>query len=101
MQKAYSLSIEEQTEVSQLENEQRNLLAQLGAISIDKKRIKKALPANEEKQRALLRKIVERHGVTQYTAARLQSGNLVVEVPDEAVEVIPPGKANGAAHVEA
>ena len=101
MQKAFSLNQDEQQQAAQLEGEHRDLLAQLGAISLDRKRIKKALPANEEKQRGLLRRVIDRHGVEQYTAARLQGTNLVVEIPDAppALPAPPPidGHVNGAA----
>ena len=84
MQRAYSLQPNEQQEAAALEAEHRNLLAQYGALMIDKARIKKALPASEEKQRQLLRRCLERHGVTQFNAARMDGMNILVDLPDEA-----------------
>lgn len=98
MQRAYSLQPNEQQEAAALEQEHRNLLAQYGALMIDKARIRKALPASEEKQRALLRRCLERHGVTQFNAARMDGPNILVELPD-APEALTPPPAIPEAHV--
>lgn len=104
MQKAFSLQQAELQEAAQLENEHKNLLAQYGALEIDRKRIKKAIPAAEEKQRALLRRILANHGITSFNAAKLDGMNILVDVPEGAPEapvvMMPPKRVNGEAAQE-
>jgi hypothetical protein len=99
MQKAFSLQPDEQRQASQLEDEQRTLLAQFGSIELQRKAIRKRLPQIEEQQRTLVRNVVQRVGVTQFTAARLEQGNLLVDIPNapeiQVEEQQPLGKTNG------
>jgi hypothetical protein len=99
MQKAYSLQPEEIRQAQQLQNEQRDLLAQLGSMSLEKKRISKRIPQIEEDQRKLVRSAVARVGVDQFSAARIDGSNLILEVPDQAAPA-PPGASDqqSAAH---
>jgi len=98
MQKAYSLQPEEIRQAKQLEEEQRNLLAQLGSMSLQKKQITKRLPQIEEEQRRMIRGVVERCGVSQYNFARVDGSNLVVEVPDQPPPPMENSKPESAAH---
>lgn len=97
MQKAYSLQPDEQRQVVQLEDEHRTLLAQYGALEIDRRRIRKRLPQIEEQQRALVRTVVGRLGVTQFNAARLEGPNLILDVPGDPQPQPQVIRTNGAA----
>jgi hypothetical protein len=83
MQKAFSLQPEEIRQTKQLEEEQRNLLAQFGAIEIQRKQIRKRLPQIEEEQRKLVRNVTQRVGIEQFNAARIDGGNLLLDLPDQ------------------
>jgi len=99
MQKAFSLQPEEIRQARALEDEQRNLLAQLGSMSLQKKQITKRLPQIEEEQRKFLRSAVARVGVEQFNAARIEGPNLLVDIPDQ--PAAPPtgdGSQQSAAH---
>jgi hypothetical protein len=100
MQKAFSLQPEEAQHARQLEEEQRNLLAQLGSMTLQKKAINKRLPQIEEEQRKLVRSAVGRCGVEQFSAARIDGTNLLIEIPDAPPAPLMPidgGKPNGSA----
>jgi DNA anti-recombination protein RmuC len=105
MQKAFSLQPEETQHAKQLEEEQRNLLAQLGSMGLQKKAINKRLPQIEEEQRKLVRGVVSRVGVEQFSAARIDGTNLLIEIPDAPAPAPAPalpvpidgGKPNGSA----
>jgi len=102
MQRAFSLQPEEHKQVQALETEQRNLLAQLGQMSLEKKRITKRLPQIEEAQRGLVRTVVQRVGVEVFNAARIDGANLLLDIPDAplAPPAPPDGKPNGSAALE-
>lgn len=104
MQKAFSLQPEEYQATRQLEEEQRSLLAQLGAMTLDKKRIRKRLPQIEEEQRKLVRGVVQRCNVQQFNAARIDGNNLLLDLPDAppppTAPAIDGGKPNGAPALE-
>lgn len=95
MQKSFSLQHDEQRDAMGFEDEQRNLLAQLGSMSLQKKAIMKRLPEIEEEQRKLVRRVVARVGVEQFSAARIANGNVLVDVPDE-LPIPSAQKVNGA-----
>jgi hypothetical protein len=99
MQKAYSLQPDEVRQAKQLEDEQRQLLAQYGSLELQRKAIKKRLPQIEEQQRGIVRNAIGRIGVTQFSAARIDGTNLLVEVPDETPAAAPVASehVNGAA----
>jgi hypothetical protein len=99
MQKAYNLQPDELRQVKQLEEEQRQLLAQYGSLELQRKAIKKRLPQIEEQQRGIVRNAVQRLGVTQFNAARIDGSNIVVDVPDGTPMAVAPAAehVNGAA----
>src|SRR5215467_4368803 len=105
MQKAYSLQPDEMRQASQLEEEQKTLLARYGALEIDRKNIRKRLPQIEEQQRGLIRNIVQRLGIQQFNAARVDGNNVIVDTPDQPALVPPaadvvPLRTNGSIDVQ-
>lgn len=101
MTKAFSLQPEEQRMAKGLEEEQRNLLAQLGSISLQKKNIKKRLPQIEDEQRKLVRGVVARVGVDQFNAARIDGNNLILDIPEgmptpQPIDLAPPPNGHAA-----
>ena len=58
MQKAFSLQQNEMQQASQLDEERRNLLADYGAIELNRERIRNRLPQVEQAQRELVQRAV-------------------------------------------
>ena len=83
MQRAYSLKPQEQQQAYQLEEQQKNLMARYGAITLERAAIRKQIPLLEEQQRTLLRSLLAAHNVSEFQAARIEGGNLMVQMPDE------------------
>jgi hypothetical protein len=83
-------------QAKQLEEEQKTLLAQLGSIGLQKKAINKRMPQIEEEQRKLVRAVIQRVGVDQFNAARIDGNNLYVEVPGELRTMPPPAPGGDA-----
>ena len=105
MQKAFSLQPDETRQVSGLEEEQKTLLARYGSMEIERKNIRKRLPQIEEQQRALLRNVVQRLGIQQFNAARIDGSNIILDLPDQPAPVVPtaevvPQRTNGAIDVQ-
>jgi hypothetical protein len=98
MQKAFSLQQNEMQQASQLDEERRNLLADYGAIELNRERIRNRLPQVEQAQRELVQRAVERVGVERYTTARFDRTNLVVELPDEPQLPAPPPSGDAESH---
>lgn len=90
MQKQFSLQPDEIRQARQLEDEQRNLLAQYGTLELNRRSIRKRLPQIEEQQRGLVRSVVGRLGISNFNAARIVEGAIQVDVPDEAPALAPP-----------
>jgi len=96
MQKAFSLQQNEINQAQALEEERKNVLAQIGALTIDMENARAALPIVEQKRRQFLGALVQQYGVTDYRGARLENGNLICDLPDAPVPAaIPPGRVNG------
>jgi hypothetical protein len=100
MQKAFNLQPEEIRHASAIDEERKNLLAQYGALELERKRIRKTLPSLDERQRAMVRTVLSRLKIDQFNGARIDNGNLIVDLPDEAVAAAPAlvaERVNGAA----
>jgi hypothetical protein len=82
MERAYNLQPEESQLQQQLEMEQRECLAQFGALTLQLKQAKKRLPQIEERQRALITQAARRVGAANYLTARIAGPNLICQFPD-------------------
>jgi len=96
MQKAFSLQQNELNQANALEEERKNILAQIGALTLDMETARAALPVADQKRRQFLASLVQHYGVTDYRGARLENGNLICDLPDAPEPpAIPPSRVNG------
>ena len=84
MQKAYNLQPDELRQAMAIDDERKNALAQYGAVELERKRIRKLLPTLDERQRTMVRTVLSRLKIDQFNGARIDNGNLLVDLPDEA-----------------
>jgi hypothetical protein len=105
MERAYNLQSDELQQQQQLELEQRDCLAQFGALTLQMEQCRARLPQIEERQRSLITQVARRHGAANYLTARIAGTNLVCQfpdaIPDDGPQSIRTFKANGAAAEEA
>lgn len=110
MQKAFSLAPNEVQQTQQLDQERTEVLAQIGALTLDMETARASLPLVERKRREYLATLVRKYGVTEYRTASIQGGNLVCDLPDGPQTMQPPealtgdaklanGRANGGMEV--
>jgi hypothetical protein len=105
MERAYNLQPEELQQQQQLEIEQRDCLAQFGALTLQLEQARARLPQIEERQRSMITQVARRLNIGNYLTARIAGGNLVCQFPDpgpdDGPSVIRTFRANGAASEEA
>jgi hypothetical protein len=89
MQKAFSLQPDEVRQAMAIDEERKNLLAQYGALELERKRVRKTLPTLDERQRGLVRTALSRLKIDQFNGARIDNGNLIVDLPDDAAAALP------------
>ena len=83
MEKTFQLEHREAAQLGQFDSARTQALAMYGALSLDMEQAKKNLEAASEQQRAFIRLALANRGVERYENARVQSGSLLVTVPDE------------------
>jgi hypothetical protein len=83
MQKAFSLQPHETAQAQALDEERRNLLARLGAATLEMESVRGQLPTLDQRGRTLVQSIAQRTGVREFISARIDGANLVCEVPNE------------------
>jgi Tfp pilus assembly protein PilO len=105
MERAYNLQQDELQQQQQLEMEQRDTLAQFGALTLQLEQVRARLPQIEERQRSLITQVARRHSVANYLTARIVGANLICQLPDPAPDDGPAAiknlRPNGAAAEEA
>jgi hypothetical protein len=99
MERAYNLQPEELQQQQQLDIEQRDTLAQFGALTLQLEQVRARLPQIEERQRSLITQVARRHSVGSYLTARIAGANLVCQfpdpVPDDGPQIVRGVKPNG------
>jgi hypothetical protein len=93
MEKTFQLEQREAAQLGQFDQARTQALAMYGALSLDMEQAKKNLEAASEQQRAFIRLALANRGVERYENARVQSGSLLVTVPDEQPMAAPPEEA--------
>ena len=83
MERAYNLEPHEKQQHQQLESEHQRALAEFGSLTLQLENIRPRIAQLEQKQRELTSQVAQRHGVTNFLAARLINNNLVCMLPDE------------------
>jgi hypothetical protein len=78
VERAYSLQPHEAQQTQRLESEHQELLAQYGAATLQREQVHERLPNVQERQRALVGQVAARLGITDFKAARIANGNLIV-----------------------
>jgi len=84
MEKTFQLDQREVTQSTQMDQERTQVLAMVGALSLDMEQAKKNLEMATERQRAFIRQLLNNRGVERYDQARIQNNTLFATVPDEA-----------------
>lgn len=82
MQKAFSLEPHDLQQTQKLDQERTEVLAQIGALTLDMETARASLPLVERKRREHLAGLVQKFGVTEYRSAAIQGNNLVCDLPD-------------------
>jgi hypothetical protein len=95
VEKTYALEQKEAQQLGQLDQERTQALAVVGALSLDMETARKNLEAIAERQRSYLRMALDKRGVERFDNARIQNGEIIVNVPDQAAPEAIPMKANG------
>jgi hypothetical protein len=96
MQKAFSLQPNEVNQAQQIEEERKNVLAQIGALTLDMEQARAQLPVVEQRRRQYLQTLVQQYGVTEFRTARIEGNNLICDVADGPQPLPPtPARTNG------
>jgi hypothetical protein len=82
MEKAFPLDQKETTQLQQLDQERTQVLAVIGALSLDMEAAKKNLEASAERQRTFIRQALEKRNVERYENAQVRNGAILATVPD-------------------
>lgn len=106
MERSYNLEPHELHQQQQLEAEHQRALAEFGGLTLQLENVRPRIGQIEQKQRELVSAVAQRHGVTNFLAARIINRNLVCMLPDEApmlptmdaAPATPPIRSNGAEH---
>lgn len=89
MERAYNLEPHELQQQQQLSEEHQRALAEFGGLTLQMENVRTRIPQLEQKQRELVSAVAQRHGVTNFIAARIINRNLICQLPDEPVTVGP------------
>jgi hypothetical protein len=83
MERAYNLEPNELQQQQQLAEEHQRALAEFGGLTLQLESVRGRIPLIEQRQRELISQVAQRHGVTNFVAARIVNRNLVCQLPDE------------------
>jgi hypothetical protein len=99
MEKTYQLDQREAVMLNQLDQERTQVLAVIGALSLDMEQARKNLDTVAERQRAFIRQALSIRDVDRYENAKTANGTLIVTLPDERGPEAKPFKmTNGSAN---
>jgi hypothetical protein len=93
MIQSHSLLPHEQQLVKTTQEEAQKAIAETGGLLLQLEQARKILDACQERQRMLVNMALARLGVTEFRQARIDGGNLIVEVPDTSAVSKPNGDA--------
>lgn len=95
MERAYNLEPNEAQQQQQLADEHQRVLAEFGGLTLQMENVRTRIPQVEQRQRELINQVAQRHGVTNFVAARIVGKNLVCMLPDEPAVMDPRDMVKG------
>lgn len=72
----------EAAQMTVIEQEKTQILAQIGALMMDLETVKKRLDGVNDRQRAAIQTAIQAHGIQQFESARPIQGGVVLQIPD-------------------
>lgn len=100
MTKSFPLDQNEMMAIAACHAEHRNLMEEYGANTIERERLRRAIPQAEQQKLQFVRGLAAKKGARGYLSARVEGNALVCEFADEPAPAPepPPQAINGAAH---